>query len=285
MLTIDTPIITKLASNVPYASVSSAQIKLSPLLGNFVNNWTPYRDYLFTININNISYSFYWYNIFFDGKNTIVSQIQWVNNISPNVSNGNYYTSISYASKLPVFNKTLCTIGDSITWGASFGGYYRKLLLENGLEYDFIGNHTDIFGYQHSAEGGDGTSSVLNRMQNIPLSNSYLLLIGLNDRFVYSSQDSFNNILRIVKQLEARGKDVIINVCTILPVTLQGVTPFVDGINNLLRNHNWRSHTKLIDTNQYLSGINGWSNMLVDGGHPTLEGYETLTQWLAGQIS
>lgn len=274
VLTIDTPTKPILSGTINYLDIQSNQIKIA---GDLVAGWTPYRDYLFSIDN---TYFFYWHIISFDGTNTILTGIQWANNVKCPTTGGKP-TAILYASKTPVFNKTLCTVGDSLTW-YNFGQYYRTLLLEHGLQYDFVGNHTDIFGYQHSAEGGDGTASVLNRMDKIPFADNYLLLIGLNDRVIYTPQDCFNNILRIVSQLEARGKKV--NVCTLLPVTIPEAISHVTAVNCLLRAHAWRSTTNLIDTNLYLTSITSWASMIPDGGHPNLDGYQILSEYVAQNI-
>lgn len=82
------------------------------------------------------------------------------------------------------FDKTICTIGDSITWYA-YGSYFRQCLRDAGLQYDFVGNHVDTFGYGHSAEGGDNTVQILARKQFIPLADVYHIWAGTNDVALY----------------------------------------------------------------------------------------------------
>ena len=74
----------------------------------------------------------------------------------------------------------LCMIGDSITW-AQEGDCWRKDLLEHLPNLAFVGTHTAKFGYSHAAEGGNGTPSVLSRLNDIPDCPYYHLLIGTND--------------------------------------------------------------------------------------------------------
>ena len=95
----------------------------------------------------------------------------------------------------------LCMIGDSITW-AEFGDHWRKELLKHLPNLAFIGSHTASFGYSHAGEGGNNTSQVMARMNDIPDCPYYNLLIGTNNNNVQEQE-------KVISQAQATAKAII----------------------------------------------------------------------------
>ncbi len=224
----------------------------------------------------------------FSGVQTYFDNVQWVNGVVPPFVGGTFGTWAYRASKIPVYNKTLCMIGDSIyVWKNA--GQLRSLMRESGLPYDFIGNNTDTMGYQHSAVAGDTTWGVINRLATIPFSDSYNILIGINDYSLLSTVpvDAFNNILRIVQILKSKSPLSQINICTLLPTTAAAADVFVQGVNALITTYpNWPSNVSIIDLGGYIRSVPSWQTavLLADGLHPSLAGYQLIALYLTENI-
>jgi len=212
-----------------------------------------------------------------DGANrTLLYNVQWNNGAYP--TQGGYYNVRHLASeRLPIYGRTLCMIGDSITWWES-GGWFRQVLRSKGLKYDFSGNHIDIFGARHAGEGGSSSQAVIDRLATIPTSDSYFILIGTNDRDI----DTIANIQYIIGALRARECCSKIYISTLLPRT-DAFNSMVNTINTQLRSLTLGYRVYLIDSNSLLTGTNFLSN-LNDTLHPSLAGYEILCDVLAPRI-
>lgn len=75
---------------------------------------------------------------------------------------------------------SVCNIGASQNWWKSSQNLRRYM----NYYYDdlfFVGSNTDIYGYGHEAEGGNGTEAVLKRFDFIPKADYYTVLLGVND--------------------------------------------------------------------------------------------------------
>src|SRR5699024_10965573 len=75
----------------------------------------------------------------------------------------------------------IAIVGDSITW-TNNGEAFRFKLAYHDPNLNFIGTHTDTFGFGHEGEGGNTTLDVINRLPRIIASDNYLVHIGTNDR-------------------------------------------------------------------------------------------------------
>lgn len=97
---------------------------------------------------------------------------------------------------------SVCTIGDSQTWFQNAAQLRKKM-----NQYDeyliFKGSKCDIFGYPHEGEGGNNSSQLLSRIQNIPKADYYTLLIGTNDE-QNPIEDTRTNIIAIISYISSK---------------------------------------------------------------------------------
>jgi len=117
----------------------------------------------------------------------------------------------------------LCMIGDSITW-AQEGDWWRSYLLEQIPTLAFVGTHTAVLGYSHAGEGGNSTTAVLKRLDDIPACANYHLLIGTNDgagnteeEQIARAQACADRIVQIVQGLLAKPGTAKVFLGSILP--------------------------------------------------------------------
>ena len=196
---------------------------------------------------------------------------------------GLLFSIIAYAEcdtsieKLPRFNRTMDTIGDSLTWNLE-GNKLRCLLDSKNFNYDFIGAYIDGYGYHHDGQGGDTSKDVLSRIDSIPYSDNYFLLIGVND-IPKTAQYTYNNIIKISELLHKKNPSALIYVSTLLP-TDDYHNIRNNEVNILLRNKLDCYYFELIDLGAYFSSIPNWEQLMIDGVHPTLEGYNKITDYL-----
>ncbi len=188
---------------------------------------------------------------------------------------GTYELAMYEMTRKPPFKKTFDTIGDSITWGG-YGQFLRCLLKDQGLPYDFNGSHVDSFGLGHDGEGGDTTQNVLARINKIPATDVYFLLIGTNDRIL--PQDTVNNIVQIAKQLYAKNNKATIYISTLLPRAdlFLGRNQMVNGL--LLQTGSICPRCKVIDVGGAFYALKGWQKYFPDKLHPNYEGYVELAK-------
>ena len=128
------------------------------------------------------------------------------------------YSAAKESGQIP-----LCMIGDSITW-AEYGDHWRKELLKHLPNLAFIGSHTACFGYSHAGEGGNNTSQVLARMNEIPDCPYYNLLIGTNnnnvqkqDRVVPQARETAGAIIEIVHRLLSKESAEKVFLSSLMP--------------------------------------------------------------------
>ncbi len=199
--------------------------------------------------------------------------VNWATKDLP--SKGTYELATYEATRKPPFKKTFDTIGDSITWGG-YGQFLRCLLKDQGLPYDFNGSHVDSFGLGHDAEGGDTTQNVLARINKIPSTDVYFLLIGTNDRIL--PQDTVNNIVQIAKQLYAKNNKATIYISTLLPRAdlFLGRNQMVNGL--LLQTGSICPRCKVIDVGGAFYALKDWQKYFPDKLHPNYEGYVELAR-------
>ncbi len=188
------------------------------------------------------------------------------------------------SDRAPKYHRTIDTIGDSLTWLLE-GNKLRCLLDEKGIYYDFVGFNLDKYGYRHDGHGGDTSDEVINRMNIIPKSDAYFLLIGVND-ISQTAQYSYDNINKIAQSLYEKNSLAIIYISTLLPVTKEwpNYNNRNNEVNKLLREQLNCINCKLIDLGAYFSSLPDWNKMMLDGLHPTLQGYNKITDYLVKEI-
>jgi lysophospholipase L1-like esterase len=185
----------------------------------------------------------------------------------------------------------LCMIGDSITWAWN-GDYWRQYLLEQIPTLAFVGTHSAALGYSHAGEGGNTTEQVLRRLDDIPDSPFYHLLIGTNDGSdadtalrQAKAQGCADRIVMIVRGLLLKPGVQKVFLGSILPC--QTDNPLRDQtnskVNAILRPH---ISTLFPDGNvvwveyEYpIRTIRNWEPLILL--HPTKTGYHLLATILA----
>ncbi len=180
------------------------------------------------------------------------------------------------------FNRTIDTIGDSITWFHQ-AERLRCLMLDNGLRMDFLGKFLDPYGYHHDGHGGDSTFDTLKRIHSIPKSDSYFLLVGVND-IDDTAMTTFLNIQQIAHSLYQINNNAKIFVSTLIPID----TPLNNRnneVNKLLREKLSCIHCVLVDTGEMFASQPNWQSLLVDKVHPTAQGYELIANYLVTIIN
>lgn len=189
----------------------------------------------------------------------------------------------------------LCMIGDSITW-AGKGDYWRKSLLKHLPNIAFIGNYTAVLGYSHAGEGGDGASSVLARIQNLPDCPYYSLLIGTNNNGVDQESEVLPqaektaiDIIRIVKALLLEKKAEKVFLSSLLPcATKNPLRDKCNGETNRILRAGFEKNFPTgkvvwVEYEKPIRAWEGWQEKIKL--HPNLEGYEFLAEILAKAIA
>ena len=195
---------------------------------------------------------------------------------------GNYRLKSYSTERKLIYGRTLDTIGDSITWWQQ-GRFFRCLMRDAGLMYDFRGSHYDVFGFGHDGLGGNTSQNVLDRMNEIPVQDAYFLLIGTNDRI--EPQETVNNIIQIVLQLKEKSPCAKVYFSTLLPRN-DGFNARNQSINSLLRAlPAVCDKCKLIDTGNYFYTLPSWQSYLADGLHPTYIGYQKIASYVTPLIN
>ena len=194
---------------------------------------------------------------------------------------GIYLVIKEATSRKKIFKKSMDTIGDSITWWSK-GRFFRCLMRDNGLLYDFVGSHTDIFGFGHDGEGGNTSAEVLGRLDSIPYADSYFLLIGTNDRI--TAQKTIDHIVEIAKKLGAKHNSSVY-ISTLLP-RADKYNQRNQEINEMLISYGVIcSKCHVIDLGGAFYALPNWQSYLADGLHPSLKGYIVLAKLVAKYIN
>ena len=165
-------------------------------------------------------------------------------------------------------------IGDSITW-YGYGKYFRCLLRDKGLPYNFIGQFTDEFGFSHEGHGGDNTYDVLYKIESIANADIYFVLIGTND--FDNIENVVLNIKKIANKLKIKNKNSIIYISTLLPSKNYEWNIKVRKINQLLLlESKICEYCYILDLGGEFSKYN-WEDKMMDSWHPNCQGYEIIT--------
>ncbi|MCE5238074.1 SGNH/GDSL hydrolase family protein [bacterium] len=188
----------------------------------------------------------------------------------------------------------LCMIGDSITW-AGEGDYWRLYLLEHLPSLAFVGTHSAVLGYSHAGEGGNSTHAVLARLNDIPDSPYYHLLIGTNDGRSPdpAKQDELargcaDRIVKIVQSLLAKPSVQRVFLGSILPCQTNDPNRDVTNskVNAILRPQIGTlfpdGKVVWIEYEQPIRAMVNWGPMILL--HPTKPGYQVVAKITADAI-
>lgn len=171
-------------------------------------------------------------------------------------------------------------VGDSCT---AFGQEWRSLISANQPELEFTGTKTDGT-YLHEGVGGDKTTDIIDRLDAVPVADTYILLAGGNDLRAFTWRGVIvDNLQLIADALAEKGGRVY--VLTPMPTALGG------DVNTVLSRLRWDiksgivGHT-VIDTFQaYVDSGYTYSELCIaDKVHPSALGYQVLAGCIANNI-
>jgi lysophospholipase L1-like esterase len=187
-------------------------------------------------------------------------------------------------------------IGDSITW-AGQGDWWRRHLIERVPTLAFVGTHSARFGYSHAGEGGDSTTRVLRRLEDIPDCANYHLMIGINDSSAAKSagrvdevaEGTADRIMQIVEELLAKPSCERVFLASILPAHTDN--PFRDAAgsrtNELLRRELRGGaldgeRIVWVEYERPIRAMDGWEPLMKL--HPTPDGYAVIADITAAAL-
>jgi len=235
--------------------------------------------------LNNIFYFRFGWISYSDDK-TILSNVKWINK-KPQYSSD--YTSFEFSVvSIPyrqIGDITVCTIGDSQTWW-NIAQNLRRLINDNMSELVFIGSNTDIYGYGHEGEGGNGTKQVLNRIKNIKKADYYTLLIGTND-WKGDVSNSYRNILKIIEQIYVINPKATVIYLTPLPTSNEERNEFNKELSTrLLKEFNKTQKVKILDLGKIMKENDNWEKqfLLKDGLHQNMNGVKFMAKLISKKI-
>lgn len=175
--------------------------------------------------------------------------------------------------------KKICTLSDShLVMHAARN--FRKML---GDGFEFVGEWVDLNGLNHCSRGGDSTLDVIDRMDEVPSSDIYIICLGTNDGGL-SFEQSLSNLERIVTELFEKSTQCEVLIMTTLPSKLDS-DGRIHNLAELIRTHEWQTGVVVVDTHQVLLDDTGeirhgvlWNK---DGIHLTARGlYLVVTETL-----
>jgi lysophospholipase L1-like esterase len=211
-----------------------------------------------------------------------ISGITWAENAVP-VSSGVYKVEEYESPRPEVYGKTMVTIGDSITW-SQYGRYLRCLLIDNDIGYDFIGTKTDTFGFKHEGAGGNNSQDVLNRIEKIPTSDSYFILLGTND-INFTPEQTVSNLAEIVKKLKIKNNNSVIYISTLLPRKGKPNDRNL-MVNDLLKQKKLPNNVFVLDIADNFYNTTNWKIYFLDDMlHPNIQGYKFLAASIIEHIN
>lgn len=246
------------------------------------NNIYKIRDAL-----NNEYYFRFGWVSYIDGK-SVFSQVNWIDEVSPPKNNSfvKFDFSVVDIRYIQFGNKTLCTIGDSQTWFSNAQNL-RRLINEGNEDLIFIGSNTDIYGYGHEGEGGNTTTQLLDRINNIPLADYYTLLIGTND-FKDDIDLAYLNVLELLNYLTSFNPKAEIFYLTPLPTT----NPARDDFNRQLFNRisselKKKNNVTVLEVGGEMRKDENWDSVYFtsDGVHPNEAGVQLMAEIISKGIN
>ncbi|NWC38338.1 SGNH/GDSL hydrolase family protein [Pseudomonas tolaasii] len=259
-------------------------------VGNSIPGWIEFSarpqdtlfnvDTLYKIDGENGSAFFRFSEKNFINGSMYLGKLTWVNNKTIKTKGKFRFYAVSVRKERT--GKSLTMIGDSITWWSN-GRYLRCLLSKQMTGVDFIGPHTDSFGFGHAGEGGNNTFEILARLDAIQASDYYFLLAGTNDWALATPEQSFENIKKIAETLSNNGGTVIVS--TTLP-RLDKNDSRNQSLNKFILSWGGMGCTcKVIDLYSEFSKVDDRNSMYWDEGiHPTIIGYKHIADILAPKL-
>lgn len=188
----------------------------------------------------------------------------------------------------------LCMIGDSITWAMN-GDFWRLYLVERIPNLAFVGTHVAMHGYSHAGEGGNSTSAVLKRMDQIPACPFYHLLIGTNDdgaanegNAQKTAEATAGRIQEIVGLLLKKPGVEKVFLGSLMPCSTKN--PWRDKTNSIVNTILREQFDKAfpdgrvvwVEYEKPVRAIQGWEPLIEL--HPTKEGYKIIADILAAKL-
>lgn len=180
--------------------------------------------------------------------------------------------------------RNVAMIGDSIFWGEGHGLRGRLSALNPHVR--FVGSIRDSEGFRHEALPGESTRDVLDRAYRIVEAETYVILIGTNDRL--TADESFENIRAIIGQIRSKSPESVVQVLTPLP---RSDMPKLDVRNEQVAAsiRQWIESTgderlRLIDARREFEATTSWESLLEDGLHPNDSGYARLIEILSDAL-
>jgi lysophospholipase L1-like esterase len=260
----------------------SSPIKYNNLYKEFnFNNIYQIKD-----SLNNKYYlRFGW--VSFKDNETVFSNLKWINNNKPKeIDNfSDFEFTVVDIDYIQFGNISLCTIGDSQTWWSNAQNL-RKFINQSIDDLIFIGSNTDIFGYGHEGEGGNNSSELIKRINNIPKADYYTLLIGTND-WKNDIETTFLNIVEITDYLMKLNSNAKILYLTPIPTVNKERDFFNTSLKEkLLLKFKENRNIVVLDLGKEMRLNKNWESYYLspDGLHQSIEGVRFMSKLIGEKI-
>ncbi|SEA60962.1 SGNH/GDSL hydrolase family protein [Bizionia paragorgiae] len=261
-----------------------------------ISSPTQYNNLYTEFNFNNIyqikdrlenTYYFrFGWDLFYENEN-IFTNVEWIGDMKPKQTENfiDFNFQIVDIDYIQFGKKTLCTIGDSQTWWNKAQSL-RKYINESFNELIFIGSNTDIYGYGHEGEGGNSVSQLSKRIDNIPYSDYYTLLIGTNNEGS-DIETTANDIVKITNHLVKLNPDAKILYLTPIPTTNESRDLFNRNLcENILLKFKNNENIIILDLGTKMRENKNWKSDYLenDGLHQSDKGVRFMSKLIGEKI-
>lgn len=176
------------------------------------------------------------------------------------------------------------TIGDSrfISYG---GSEVRRSIDKNAYnDLYFVGSLQDSYGYSHDAVGGDGSPQLLERYDDIPNADIYVILFGTNDLWMESIDVPFETLSFIISNKISKGSKVYY--CKQTPRDDYRDAYHIELDEAIINEFDGVKGFEYIDLRTPLLNLDGTfnHNLYDDHVHPNNEGGKIMGQVIANKI-
>lgn len=179
---------------------------------------------------------------------------------------------------------TVSTIGDSRF--ISFGGsVIRKAINDKVItNVSFVGSLQDDYGFNHDAVGGDNSSQLMERYNNIPQADIYVILFGTNDLWREDIAVPLQTLTFIIQDKLSEGSKVFY--CKQTPRNDYKDAYHIELDQAVIKRFGNIENFTAVDTRTPLLYRNGVFNTSLydDHVHPNNKGGEIIGQTIANQI-